>query len=50
MGGRPILKVDPAKDNAELNKWVQKYLDVGEFVMDQTVAIAGASGYFKRER
>ncbi|KAH8682711.1 hypothetical protein BX600DRAFT_506277 [Xylariales sp. PMI_506] len=37
-------------DNKEVGKWVEKYLGVGEWVMDQSVAIAGSSGWFKRTR
>lgn len=44
----PAIKVDP--ENKQISTWMTKYLDVGEFVMDQSIAIAGASGYFKRER
>ncbi|KAF3017807.1 hypothetical protein E8E14_010191 [Neopestalotiopsis sp. 37M] len=37
-------------DNADTNKWIEKYLGVGEWVMDQSVAIAGSSPWFKRTR
>ncbi|KAI0158317.1 hypothetical protein GGR57DRAFT_500428 [Xylariaceae sp. FL1272] len=37
-------------ENGEMNKWVNKYLGVGEWVMDQSVAFAGTSGYFERHR
>ncbi len=33
-----------------MTKWVDKYLSVGEWVMDQSVAIAGSSGWFERTR
>jgi hypothetical protein len=36
--------------NPEVTSWVDKYLGVGEWVMDQSVAIAGASGWFERRR
>ncbi|KAK0385104.1 hypothetical protein NLU13_7582 [Sarocladium strictum] len=39
-----------AGDNKDVNKWLDKYLGVGEWVMDQSVAIAGSSGYFERTR
>ncbi|KAI9896285.1 hypothetical protein N3K66_008457 [Trichothecium roseum] len=39
-----------AGDNKEVSKWVDKYLGVGEWVMDQSVAIAGSSGFFERTR
>lgn len=37
-------------ENKEVAGWVKKYLDVGEWVMDQSVAIAGSSGWFERTR
>ncbi|KAL1876178.1 hypothetical protein VTK73DRAFT_9616 [Phialemonium thermophilum] len=37
-------------ENKEVATWVKKYLDVGEWVMDQSVAIAGSSGWFERTR
>ncbi|KAK1767254.1 hypothetical protein QBC33DRAFT_539691 [Phialemonium atrogriseum] len=37
-------------ENKEVAGWVKKYLDVGEWVMDQSVAIAGSSGWFERNR
>ncbi|KAH7324380.1 hypothetical protein B0I35DRAFT_475633 [Stachybotrys elegans] len=39
-----------AGENQELSKWINKYLGVGEWVMDQSVAIAGSSGFFERTR
>ncbi|KAL2163357.1 hypothetical protein VTH06DRAFT_5414 [Thermothelomyces fergusii] len=39
-----------AGDNKEMSKWVDKYLGVGEWVMDQSVAIASSSGWFERTR
>ncbi|KAI9152012.1 hypothetical protein HJFPF1_09231 [Paramyrothecium foliicola] len=39
-----------AGDNKEVSKWIDKYLGVGEWVMDQSVAIAGSSGFFERTR
>jgi hypothetical protein len=39
-----------AGENTEVSKWVDKYLGVGEWVMDQSVAIAGSSGWFERNR
>ncbi|KAI1338386.1 DUF1748-domain-containing protein [Xylariaceae sp. FL0016] len=51
-GLTPSVKTDRiAGDNsAEMNKWVTKYLGVGEWIMDQSVAIAGSSGWFERTR
>ncbi|EGS22268.1 uncharacterized protein CTHT_0017870 [Thermochaetoides thermophila DSM 1495] len=39
-----------AGENKDLEKWVNKYLSVGEWVMDQSVALAGSSGWFERRR
>ncbi|KAG5958264.1 hypothetical protein E4U58_005433 [Claviceps cyperi] len=39
-----------AGENKEASKWMEKYLSVGEWVMDQSVAIAGSSGFFERRR
>lgn len=48
---RPSVKTDKvAGDNKEMNKWIDKYLGVGEWVMDQSVALAGSSSWFERTR
>lgn len=48
---RPSFKKEKvAGENPEVSKWVDKYLGVGEWVMDQSVAIAGSSGWFERTR
>ncbi|KAK3182512.1 hypothetical protein K4F52_006152 [Lecanicillium sp. MT-2017a] len=39
-----------AGENKEMSKWIDKYLGVGEWVMDQSVAIAGSSSFFERTR
>ncbi|KAJ4328423.1 hypothetical protein N0V84_001107 [Fusarium piperis] len=39
-----------AGENKEVSGWISKYLGVGEWVMDQSVAIAGSSGFFERTR
>ncbi|KAK8133104.1 hypothetical protein PG999_001277 [Apiospora kogelbergensis] len=38
------------EDNKEASKWIEKYLGVGEWVMDTSVAMAGSSSLFKRVR
>ena len=49
--GDSSFKTDKvAGENKEVGKWVDKYLGVGEWVMDQSVAIAGSSGWFDRTR
>ena len=48
---RPSFKTEKVSgDSKEVSKWVNKYLSVGEWVMDQSVAIAGSSGWFERTR
>ncbi|RKP06127.1 hypothetical protein THASP1DRAFT_18871 [Thamnocephalis sphaerospora] len=34
----------------DMRKYTQKYLDLGEFIVDQSVAFMGTSNYFKRSR
>ncbi|PVH88157.1 DUF1748-domain-containing protein [Cadophora sp. DSE1049] len=41
---------DSITENKDINVWIDKYLGVGEWVMDQSVAIAGSSGWFERKR
>jgi len=38
------------ENNKDVQSWVDRYLGVGEWVMDQSVAVMGASGYFERKR
>jgi len=48
---RPSFRTEKVSgENKEMQKWVDKYLGVGEWVMDQSVAIAGSSGWFDRTR
>jgi hypothetical protein len=47
---RPSFKKDALSKNEDVNYWVDRYLGVGEWVMDQSVAIAGSSGWFERKR
>ncbi|KAF0328037.1 DUF1748-domain-containing protein [Colletotrichum asianum] len=50
-GLTPSFKTDRAAgENKDMSKWIDKYLGVGEWVMDQSVAIAGSSGWFERTR
>lgn len=46
----PRFESDKISESKELKKWVDTYLGVGEWVMDQSVAILGSSGYFERRR
>lgn len=50
---RPIYSVRSERitgENSEMNRWVTKYLGVGEWVLDQSVAFAGTSKFFERTR
>ncbi|KAF8852819.1 DUF1748-domain-containing protein, partial [Acephala macrosclerotiorum] len=44
------FKKDTLTENKDVQSWIEKYLGVGEWVMDQSVAIAGSSPYFERKR
>ncbi|PGH03036.1 hypothetical protein AJ79_07468 [Helicocarpus griseus UAMH5409] len=46
----PSLNSQKISDNPQVNKWVENYLGIGEWVMDQSVAVLGSSGYFERRR
>ncbi|KAK1830102.1 hypothetical protein QBC39DRAFT_117274 [Podospora conica] len=48
--GLTFKKESVVGENKEMGKWVEKYLGVGEWVMDQSVAIASSSGWFERSR
>lgn len=39
-----------AGNDSQVKTYIDKYLSVGEWVMDQSVAIAGTSSYFERKR
>lgn len=47
---RPSFKKDSISENKDVNVWIEKYLNVGEWVLDQSVAVAGASSFFERKR
>ncbi|QVM09683.1 hypothetical protein D8B26_004340 [Coccidioides posadasii str. Silveira] len=44
------LNSDKISDNKEVKRWVDNYLGVGEWVMDQSIAVLGSSGWFERRR
>ncbi|KAJ5919806.1 hypothetical protein N7454_009641 [Penicillium verhagenii] len=44
------VKTEQISDNKEVKKWVDNYLGVGEWVMDQSVAVMGSSSWFERRR
>ncbi|KAI9682083.1 MAG: hypothetical protein M1817_000137 [Caeruleum heppii] len=43
------LQSDKVSDSKELKRWVDSYLSMGEWVMDQSVAVLGSSGFFERK-
>ncbi|OBT98551.2 hypothetical protein VE01_03634 [Pseudogymnoascus verrucosus] len=49
-GLTPSFNTDKITDNKDVKKWIDTYLDVGEWVMDKSVTIAAASGWFKHVR
>ncbi|KAJ5487645.1 hypothetical protein N7530_001945 [Penicillium desertorum] len=44
------LNSDKITDNKDIKKWVDSYLGVGEWMMDQSVAVMGSSSWFERRR
>ncbi|CAI7587024.1 unnamed protein product [Penicillium glandicola] len=44
------LNSDKITENKDVKKWVDSYLGVGEWVMDQSVAVMGSSAWFERRR
>ncbi|WPG97479.1 Hypothetical protein R9X50_00025500 [Acrodontium crateriforme] len=49
-GLTPSVKSESFSESPGVKKWIDNYLWVGETIMDQSVAIMGASGYFERKR
>jgi hypothetical protein len=47
---RPSFKKNALSENKDVSYWVDRYLGVGEFVLDNAVAIAGSSAWFERKR
>jgi hypothetical protein len=50
LGPRPSFDSAKVTENKEVKKWLDTYLDVGEWVMDKSIGVAAASGYFKTSR
>lgn len=44
------LDSDKITENKDFKKWIDSYLGVGEWVMDQSVFVLGSSGWFERKR
>ncbi|KAJ5389842.1 uncharacterized protein N7496_000910 [Penicillium cataractarum] len=49
-GLTPSLNSEQISDNKEVKRWIDNYLGVGEWVMDQSVAVMGSSSWFERRR
>jgi len=49
-GLTPSFDTGKISNSKEVKGWVDKYLGVGEWVMDQSIAVLGSSGYFERRR
>lgn len=49
-GLTPSLDTDKITDNKDFKKWINNYLGVGEWVMDQSVAVLSSTSYFERKR
>jgi hypothetical protein len=46
----PSLDSDKITQNKDFKKWIDSYLGVGEWVMDQSVAVLSSTSYFERKR
>lgn len=46
----PSVDSDKISDSKDVKKWIDSYLGVGEWVMDQSVAVMGSSSFFERRR
>jgi len=44
------FKKESITESKDVNVWIDKYLGVGEWVMDSSVAFAGSSRFFERKR
>ncbi|GFF35642.1 DUF1748-domain-containing protein [Aspergillus udagawae] len=49
-GLTPSLDSDKITDNKDFKKWIDNYLGVGEWVMDQSVAVLSSTSFFERKR
>jgi len=44
------IKASSLGESKEVQTWVDRYLGVGEWVMDQSVSVMGSSSWFERRR
>ncbi|KAF2476497.1 DUF1748-domain-containing protein [Lindgomyces ingoldianus] len=49
-GLTPSVKSETLTETPGLKKWIDNYLWVGEWTMDQSVAVFSSSSYFERKR
>ncbi|OJJ56466.1 hypothetical protein ASPSYDRAFT_156534, partial [Aspergillus sydowii CBS 593.65] len=49
-GLTPSLSSDKVTDNKDFKTWIDNYLGVGEWVMDQSIAVLSSTSYFERKR
>ncbi|KAL2813548.1 hypothetical protein BJX63DRAFT_215351 [Aspergillus granulosus] len=49
-GLTPSLSTDKITDSKDIKKWIDNYLGVGEWVMDQSIAVLSSTSYFERKR
>ncbi|KAI9834399.1 MAG: hypothetical protein M1819_003010 [Sarea resinae] len=49
-GLTPSVKTETVTESKEVKKWVDNYLGMGEWIMDQSIAIMGSSAWFERKR
>jgi hypothetical protein len=46
----PSIRSESVTESPELKKWIDNYLWVGEWAMDQSVAIMASTSFFERKR
>ncbi|KAI9376701.1 hypothetical protein BJX61DRAFT_538608 [Aspergillus egyptiacus] len=46
----PSLSSDKITDSKDIKKWIDNYLGMGEWVMDQSIAVLSSTSYFERKR
>ena len=46
----PSLNSNKITENKEAKKWIDQYLGVGEWFMDQSIAVLGSTSFFERKR
>lgn len=46
----PSMNAEKISESKELKKWVDNYLGMGEWVMDQSISVMAASSWFERKR